>query len=545
MTNLEQLQQIIKEAESEHIEFKSARNNFASEDLFKYCCALSNEGGGHLILGVSNKLPRQIVGTNVFPDINAIKKRLLDTLKFRVEVYEIFDQDKRVLVFSIPGRPIGVAREYQGRYLMRAGESLVSMTSEVLQRIYAEATPDYSAEFCEQATLNSLSSEAIEKFRQMWIRKSGNEALADKTSEQLLSDAQLIFENKITYAALILLGEEASLRRFLPQAELIFEYRSSNASIEFQERVEFHSGFFLWADDIWHKINARNEVQSYRDGLFRYEIPILNEDVVREALLNAVAHREYKDGGSIFVRQYPRQIQIISPGGFPDGITIENIIHRQYPRNRRISEALQFCGLIERSGQGVDRIFGLCIQEGKKQPDYSASDSSRVSLLLDGNLKNPEFVEYLNRLSDDRGMRLAVDDFLVLDAIREGHQVEDIHKRIPNLLEQGVIEKTGRGRGTRYILTQALYRHVGQAGTYTRKRGLDKSQNEELLLQHIRNSGGEGATIAEFQQVLPNKTRPQISGLLSSLKKKGKIEVKGKTKGARWYIAQREQVENN
>lgn len=546
ITTMEQLQQIMQEAESEHIEFKTARNSFASEKLFEYCCALSNEGGGHLIIGVSDKLPRKIEGTGTFSDINAIKSRLLDTLKFRIDVNEILSSDGRVLVFNIPKRPIGVAREYKGRYLMRSGEALVPMTAEVLQRIHAEASPDYSAEVCEKATLASLSDEAIEKFKHLWIKKSGNTDLRDKSNSQLLNDANLIYGDEVSFAALILLGTKNSLSRFLPQSELIFEYRSNDSSVEFQERIEFRSGFFLWADDIWNKINVRNEVQSYRQGLFRYEIPTLNENVVREALLNAIAHREYRYGGSIFVRQYPNQLQIISPGGLPSGITIENIIDRQNPRNRRVSEALQLCGLIERSGQGADRIFGMCIQEGKKQPDYSASDESQVSLVLDGHLKNPEFVEYLSRLADEREMNLSIYDFLVLDSIREGLKPEDKHSRIPELFRQGVIEKTGKGRGTHYILSHALYKHVGESGTYTRQKGLDESHSRELLFQHIRESGDTGATMGEFQQVLPDKSRGKLAGLVTQLKDKGLIAVRGKTKAARWYIVDnKEQGKNN
>jgi len=546
ITTLEQLERIMQEAESEHVEFKSARNNFPSENLFKYCCALSNEGGGHLILGVSDRQPRKIEGTSTFQDINAIKSRLLDTLGFRVDVHEIRSSDKRVLVFNIPERPVGAPRAYKGRYLMRNGEALVPMTPEVLKRIYAEATPDYSSEICRGATIASLSDEAIEKFRRLWIKKSGNTALQHETKEQLLNDAHLIHDDKITYAALILFGTENNIRRLLPQAELIFEYRSSDSSVEFQERIEFRSGFFLWVDEIWDKINVRNEVQSYRQGLFRYEIATFNEDVVREALLNAIAHREYRDGNSIFVRQYPNRLQIVSPGGFPSGITIENIIDRQNPRNRIVSEALQLCGLIERSGQGADRIFGMCIQEGKKQPDYSASDDSQVSLVLDGHLKNPEFVEYLSRLAEEKEMNLSIYDFLVLDSIREGIKPEDKYNRIPELLGHGVIEKTGRGRAMRYILSHMLYRHVGEAGTYTRQKGLDEGHSRELLLQHIRDSGDLGATKGEFRQVLPDKTVGKISSLLKQLQDAGLIEVRGKTKAARWYVLEKgKHNENN
>ena len=113
-------------------------------------------------------------------------------------------------------------------------------------------------------------------------------------------------------------------------------------------------------------------------------MPAFNEDVVREALLNAVAHREYSNGQSVFVRQFPNRLEIISPGGFSGGVTAENIITRQHQRNQCIAEAFQRCGLVERSGQGADLMFRTCIQEGKSHPDYSQSDSYRVMLVLDG-----------------------------------------------------------------------------------------------------------------------------------------------------------------
>lgn len=530
-------------AEREHLEFKAAQNSFASEDLFRYCVALSNEGGGNLILGVTDRPPRQVVGTSCFDDLNAIKTRLLDTLKFRVDVFEIATSDGRVLAFHCPGRPIGMPRAYKGQYLMRSGESLVPMTPEVLERIFAEGTPDYSQSICESAVFADLAPEAIAEFRARWVRKSGNNALAQASDTQLLEDARLTENGRITYAAIVLLGKAASVARLLPQAELVFEYRSSEASIEYQDRAEYRAGFFVWSNAIWEKINARNEKHSYRDGMFRYEVPAFNEDVVREALLNAVTHREYRDGRSIFVRQFPNRLEIVSPGGFPTGITPANIIYRQNPRNRRIAEALQYCGLVERSGQGADRIFSVCIQEGKNRPDYSRSDDSQVSLVLDGQLRDPRFVEYLDRLARERSMSLTLDDFLILDRVREGEPVDaDQRARLAALVEQGVVEKAGRGRGVRYVLSHALYQHVGQSGTYTRRKGLDEGHNQQLILQHITHCGANGATMTEFEQVLPNKTRPQISALLRRMRAAGRIRVEGKTKAARWFIADDENV---
>lgn len=136
-------------AEFEHLEFKEAKQQIDTTKLLRYCVALANEGGGHLVLGVSDKLPRRIVGTSAFlttSDLNKIKARIVEKLRIRVEVVELAHQDGRVLVFDIPSRPGGCPLDYEGTYLMRAGEDLVPMTLDRLQRILNEGKPDWFSE---------------------------------------------------------------------------------------------------------------------------------------------------------------------------------------------------------------------------------------------------------------------------------------------------------------------------------------------------------------------------------------------------------------
>src|SRR5262249_57156941 len=129
--------------------------------------------------------------------------------------------------------------------------------------------------------------------------------------------------------------------------------------------------------------------QHYQDGLVMHPLPTFSESAIREALLNAVSHRDYRHPGSVFVRQYPRRIEIDSPGGFPPGITPENILDRQQPRNRPIAETFFRCGIVERAGQGADRIVESCIHNGQALPDYRRSDSYQVTLTLDRALRHP------------------------------------------------------------------------------------------------------------------------------------------------------------
>jgi len=108
---------LVAPAEHEHLEFKEAKQQYDTTKLLRYCVALGNEGGGHLVLGVSDKHPRQVVGTNAFaslPDINKIKAYIVEKLRMRVETTELLHPDGRVLIFEIPSRPVGQPLDFEG-----------------------------------------------------------------------------------------------------------------------------------------------------------------------------------------------------------------------------------------------------------------------------------------------------------------------------------------------------------------------------------------------------------------------------------------------
>jgi ATP-dependent DNA helicase RecG len=205
-TSTEQFEKWLIGREDEHLEFKRAATQFSFDDLVKYCVALANERGGKLVLGVTDKRPRQVLGTQAFPEPDKLKMTLFDKFRYSVTIEELSYQNKRVLIFHIPSRPIGIALNENGTFWMRRGESLVGMDSEQIRQIHAETGPDYSAEICEKAVFSDLELEGIERFRSAWIRESKNVALAALSPEQLLSDAELVIDGGVTYAALILLG---------------------------------------------------------------------------------------------------------------------------------------------------------------------------------------------------------------------------------------------------------------------------------------------------------------------------------------------------
>ena len=207
--------------EDERLEFKEAKTQFHFEKLVKYCVALANEGGGRMILGVTDKQPRTVVGSRAFPDLERTKASLIERLRLRLDAEELQHPDGRVLVFQVPPRPIGMPLEYQGAYWMRGGDSLIPMTQDRLRRIFDETGPDFSAEICTAARLDDLDPAAVEVFRQLWQRKSPDQDLSIRPTVQLLTDAELVVDGEMTYAALVLLGTHKALGRHLAQSELI------------------------------------------------------------------------------------------------------------------------------------------------------------------------------------------------------------------------------------------------------------------------------------------------------------------------------------
>jgi ATP-dependent DNA helicase RecG len=475
-----------------------------------------------------------VVGSKAFDQPERTRKGLIDKLRVMVDFGLYEHEGKRVLVFDVASRPIGLPVQVDGVAWWYEGNSLIPMPQDILHGIYEETGHDFSGDICKGVSIADLDETAIDVFRQLWKNKSGNKRIGNLNTEQLLKDAGATTDEGITYAALILFGSTKALRKHLPHSEVIFEYRSSEAAGPAAQREEFVLGFFAFYNRIWELINLRNDKQHYQEGMVIYDIPTFNEQVVREGVLNAVSHRNYQLAGSVFVRQYRDRLVIESPGGFPLGVTPENILYNQAPRNKRVAEIFALSGLAERSGQGMDLMYELSVRESKALPNFRGSDKYLVRLTLNGLILDKRLLLFIKKIGEERQELLSTDDFLVIDALfHEKSMAENLRDRLKHLLEMGIIEHTGRGK---YVLARGLYEAAGKTGVHTRLTGLDRETNKELLVKHIRASGVKGAPLKELQQVLPGHSSRQIQLLLEEIRLEEKIEPRGRGKGAAWFI---------
>ncbi|MCC5849703.1 MAG: putative DNA binding domain-containing protein [Verrucomicrobia bacterium] len=541
------LQQILDGLEDENCEFKEWKTKDDFDGLTKYTCALANEGGGKMVIGVSDKRPRRIVGTRIWPQMEVTRKSLNRRIHLNTQWEEIITPGGRVLVITVPRHAYGLPAAWDGRAWMRENDSLVPLTEARRKEIWEEVGKDFSAEICPGLSIGDLKPEAIEAFRGAWVntlRARREEAMqrdAERVErlqhEQLLRDTELLNpDGTLVNAALILFGTRQAVRRHLAQAELIYEFRNTPASGPADLRLEFQEGFFSWYDLLWQNLNepSRNPRQTFQTGLFVRQLPSFAERPVREAILNAVCHRDYLLGNSVFLRHTPTTLIVESPGGLLPQVTVETLLDRQATRNRRLAEIFQRCGMVERSGQGMNLIYEDAITSAKQLPTPDAAPY-QFKLSLHGVVQDPSFLAYLERVGQEKMRLYDTAHLLVLDAVRRDTSIPDTLKPlVDRLVSDGLLERVSRGRGSRIILSRTFSHAIGESAAYTRRKGLDQEESKLLLHKHLVHKGERGALLDELGEVLPSKTKRQVQHLLRLLAEDGKATPPRRGRGGLW-----------
>lgn len=541
------LQRILDGQEGELCEFKEWKTKDDFDGLTKYACALANEGGGKIVLGVTDRRPRQIVGTQVWPQIEVTRKSLNQRIHLTTHWEEFPTPQGRVLVITVPRHAYGLPASWDGRSWMRESDSLVPLSEARRKVIWDEIGRDYSVEPCRGLSLNDLNPVALDAFQRAWVdslrarrEESGQrdaERIEGLSHEQMLHDTELLLpDGTLVNAALILFGSRQAVRKHMAQAELVYEYRNTSASGPADLRKEFQEGFFAWHDLLWQQVNepSRNPRQSFQSGLFVRQLPSFAERPVREALLNAVCHRDYLLGNSIFIHHTPTTFTIESPGGLLPQVTVETLLDRQAPRNRRLAEVFQRCGMVERSGQGMNLIFEDAVTSAKQLPSPEASPY-QFKLTLHGVVQDPAFLAYLERVGQEKMRLYDTAHLLVLDSVRRDVPLPDTLRPLADrLVTDGLLERISRGRGARLILSRTFSQAIGESAAYTRRKGLDQEEGKLLLFKHLEHKGEEGAPLAELAQVLPSKSKRQIQHFLRLLAEDGKAIPPRRGRGGLW-----------
>lgn len=226
--------------------------------------------------------------------------------------------------------------------------------------------------------------------------------------------------------------------------------------------------------------------------------------------------------GSIIITQSLKEIELDSPGGLLEGITIKNIADETKVRNKLLAEVLSKCDFVESFGNGVDLMIQNQLSTGKKMPNYSKTTKYKVVLEIDGNVYDVRFAKYVSKIAIEKNKELSYKELMVLMKIKQGGKITS-EQITEDLLSLGLIEKVGTRK---YILSKNYYFSIGKVGEYTRKKGLDKHRNKELILKHLKLH--KKGFMKDFIDIFSGDTvKATINTWLAELKKENKIHFIG------------------
>jgi ATP-dependent DNA helicase RecG len=389
MITLETVKQwLIAPAETEHLEFKEAKNQFDTTKLLKYCVALANEGGGHLILGVTDRPPRSVVGTQAFSaqtHLNEIKARIVEKLHFRVDTTEIQHPDGRVLIFSIPSRPVGQPLSFDGAYLMRAGEDLVPMTPDVLKRIFGEDQQDW---FSQAARTEARPEDVIALLdTQTYFELLGipYPTHRDAVLERLRSQDLIKPTTQgwiITNMAAILLAKKLDafspkLARKAPRF-IIYEGISKNKT---RSEHPGNKGYAVGFEGLVTFVHTAAPQNRFIEEVVREEVKMFPRQALRELIANALVHQDFLvTGASPMIEMYNDRVEISNPGTPP--IDVDRFIDEYRSRNENLADLMRRFGICEEKGSGIDKVVEAAEVYQLPAPDFRVGETRTTAILF-------------------------------------------------------------------------------------------------------------------------------------------------------------------
>jgi ATP-dependent DNA helicase RecG len=375
-------------AESERLEFKEAKQQFEMTKLMRYCVALANEGGGHLVLGVSDKLPRRIVGSQAFASmvaLNDIKARIVEKLRMRVDTTELLHADGRVLVFEIPSRAPGQPMDFEGAYLMRAGEDTVPMTPDRLRSIFAEGTPDWLARPAKQGSspdevIALLDTQGFFDLLKQPYPTTREGVLAKLQGEELIvADSQ---GWTITNLAALLLAKRLNafpldVARKAPRV-VIYEGVNKLKTRDDKPGTRGYAVGFSGLVEFVHSAAPQNR---FIEEAVREEVKMFPKQALRELIANALVHQDFSPmGASVMIDMYDDRLEISNPGVPP--IDVQRFIDEYRSRNERLADLMRRFGLCEEKGSGVDKVIAAAEMFQLPPPDFRVGQMRTTAVLF-------------------------------------------------------------------------------------------------------------------------------------------------------------------
>jgi len=358
--------------------------------------------------------------------------------------------------------------------------------------------------------------------------------------------------SRLTVAGLLLVGVEDALRRNLPGHEAIHMRMKSDT--EYERRVDSRKPLLALLEQFTQAVEPHNRIFTLKMGLFHFEIPDFPEEVYREALLNALVHRDYEKPGPVYLRHFPDRIEIANPGGFYGGVTTDNVLgHEPVTRNRLLAEVLQRIRLVERAGMGVKRMYHIMLSYGKEPPGYEAAPDFVRVILRSGRTEagtsvDETFARFVAGEQKD-GRELTLHDLLVLTYLKRNREIDvgeakrilqrgenEAREVINSMTARGLLEPFGQKKGRVYRLSKKLYSRLRKCVTYQLFRRAEAKFAESAIIGYLEEMPEDRKYVTnEIVRTLLRLSPHQAGYILAKMVKQQKLVMRGHGRATRYF----------
>ena len=515
--------------------FGKSLRNFAPkyDEMARDVVAFANLKGGFLFVGIVDET-KEVNETFVYDDkkifelIKQIQDRTTHTITLIPHRIRVNSTD--LLVLEIPFSP-QMHRTSKGEYLIRCNDGnraiepheIATIQAEKGLIVYDQKTWNISGEWLDNGRLQTL--------RRMIETKNNESPYLDKTDADLLDSLGMVKEEderiKPTTTGILFVGNNKALRE-LPYYEVKYIHYYSDGTYK---PFEYKGNIIEVAQDCFAQLKAEIRQKEYIFGLFREYVEDYSEIVIRELLVNALAHRDISRQQIIEIRKYDDggYLEFESPGRFPEGVTVENYLRKTNPRNPNVMDILREVGLAEKAGSGFDKIFTDLLKKGKQLPEPEETETS-VVFRIKAEVSSEKLIELSLLYENQTGKSLKLDQLFVLSEIVRRGKVKlselaespnissyRLHTILDNLQDLDFIEPTGKTSGLSYILHITKRKSTEDKIDYVKAKKQDKARQKEAILRYLDSIDTINNREARALLKLQEKDRYAVTRLFAEL----------------------------
>lgn len=430
------------------------------ELLAETLVSFANSDGGTLLVGLDEQ--GHPTG-QVMPDELESSLRIAET-RCRPPVQTSWESLETphglVIAIQVPRSPELHSLD-DGRVLVRQGKENHPLGGDSIRQLASSKASNFEdQEVAGASQSEDWDPEILDEYLQK--REARGAARTTGLQQLLFEIGAVSAEGKPTVAGTLLFGRRPQV--FLPQSGIVFvkfagpEPRAEDGSAGYGRREEIQGPLARMVERAWNVVWEEMRVGATVNGLAREENLAYPRFAVREALVNAICHRDYRlSGRRVEIRMFSDRLEVISPGGLPGYITIDNIVEEHFSRNPRIVNGLYQWGYIEELGLGIDRMIEEMVGAGQPPPKFQATPYS-FTVTLHSKKVRPPTVGLSRRTNDRQAQALNYVQQNGSITNREYQNLcpnvsaETLRLDLTDLVEKGILLKIGVKKGTYYIL---------------------------------------------------------------------------------------------